>query len=100
MKKYNDLSKEEKKKIKKDFWKTKKGKEMLPILNRLFIEGLICLISAVVILVCSFIFDLEWWYYFALGSLSIGGVLFLVAQFNIRQKEFNKFINMKKSKKI
>lgn len=37
---YKKLSKEEKKKIREQFAKTKKGSELLPILNRLVIEGI------------------------------------------------------------
>ena len=96
--KYKKLSKEEKSKIKKEFAKSAKGKKLLPSLNRLLLEGIACQICAIIILVCTFIFEMAWWNYFLIGTLIVGGLIFLFAQHKIKINEYNKIIDTKKKK--
>ena len=95
MKDYKELDKNEKKELVLKYFNTPKGRKLLPILNRLVIEGIFLLLSAIVILVCSFIYDLAWWYYTAMVACVIAGVVFLIVQYNIRMKEYNKTLNDK-----
>ena len=53
---YHYLSKEEKKEARIKYVNTKKGREMITRLNRIFFEGIFCLGSFVVILVFFFIY--------------------------------------------
>ena len=95
MKDYKDLDKKEKKELVLKYFNTPKGRKLLPILNRLVIEGIFLLICAVVILICIFIYKLAWWYYTALIACIIAGIVFLIVQYNIRMKEYNKALNDK-----
>ncbi len=99
MKNYKDLDKKEKKELVLKYFNTPKGRKLLPILNRLVIEGIVLLISAVVILVYGFTTHLAWWYYTAMVTCVIAGVIFLIVQYNIRMKEYNKTLNDKDIKK-
>ncbi len=98
---YNKLSKEEKKIIKNKYAATKKGKDLTDNLNRLFIEGLLSIGSSIVIVVFIFIYKLAWWYWFFAGLTLLCGVIFLIGQYSIRMKEYNKFLvhDNKKRKK-
>ncbi len=89
---YKDLTSEEKRKIREGYISTRKGKELTNNLNRLLIEGIICLVSCVVIVVLTLIYDLAWWYWFFAGLTLFCGILFLLGQYFIRMKEYNKFL--------
>ena len=95
MKNYKDLTKDEKKELQLKYYNTPKGRKLLPILNRLCIEGIFLLICAPIILVCIFIYHLAWWYYTAMAACVIAGIIFLLVQNHIRMKEYNKALNDK-----
>ena len=95
MKNYKDLDKNEKKELVLKYFNTPKGRKLLPILNRLIIESIFLIICAIVILVCSFIYKLQWWYYTAMIACVIAAIIFLVVQYNIRMKEYNNALNDK-----
>lgn len=89
---YNNLSKEEKKEVRTNYAKTKKGESLSATLNRLVIEGLFLIVCFVVIVAAIFIYDLAWWYWcFAIMTI-ICAPIFLIAQYRIRISEYNKFI--------
>ncbi len=88
---YKDLSKEEKKSLRFEYVKTKKGYEMMARLNRLVFEGLFCLATFLITIGAIFILDLSSWYWFFVGLTLICGILFLSGQYIIRMKEYNKF---------
>ncbi len=92
---YKELSKKEKKDLQLKYYNTPRGRKLLPILNRLVIEGIFLLICVPIILACIFIFDLAWWYWMVLVTCVVAGVVFLIVQNNIRLKEFNKTLNDK-----
>jgi ABC-type transport system involved in Fe-S cluster assembly fused permease/ATPase subunit len=92
---YKELSKKEKINLQMKYYNTPRGRKLLPILNRLVIEGVFLLICVPVILVCIFLFKLAWWYYLVLVTCIVAGITFLVVQNNIRMKEYNKTLNDK-----
>jgi len=89
---YKELNKEEKKLIRNKYEKTKKGQNLIVILNRLVIEGIFLIICFFIIVGAILIFDLAWWYWcFAIMTI-ICGPLFLITQYIIRISEYNKYI--------
>ena len=96
---YKKLSKVEKKKVKDEYRRTAKGIKLSPILDRLVIEGIACLLFAIGITIGIIYFEFSKWYFIIVGLLVISGIVFLIAQNNIRKKEYNKFISSKKGKK-
>ncbi len=91
---YSEMSKEEKKDVRKTYKITNKGSELNPILNRLVIEGIVCFVMAI-IMVCFIVFyEYSVWLFALVGILVIAGLVFLIAQRNIRIKEYNKFIKV------
>ena len=88
---YKELSKEEKKDLVNQYKNTKKGKDLYFNFTRLVIEGLLCLVCSVVLVVLVLMFDFSWWFWFYAGLTTFCGVLFLIAQYVLRLKEYNRF---------
>ena len=97
---YMYMPKDKKKVIRTKYTSTKEGKNSITILNRLFLEGILCLIIGIIMLVYSIIDKMEWHYYGLSIILIIGGVVFLIAQYCIRLAKYDKYIEEmnKKSK--
>ena len=95
-KEYKYLKEEDKKKVREEFKKTKRGASVLPILNRLILEGIVCVLLAIYLLVYTFIKKGEWWNYTLAAMLLIAGVVFLIAQLNLRIKNYNIYLNTKR----
>ena len=95
---YHYLSKDEKKTTRNKYVKTKKGQEMTTRLNRIFLEGIFCLGSFIVILVSFFICKLDWWYLFFAGLTLLSGIIFIVGQHLVRMTEYNNFLKATKKK--
>ncbi|MBQ8659858.1 MAG: hypothetical protein IJ475_03375 [Bacilli bacterium] len=89
---YYSLNRKEKKSLRRNYLKTKKGVELNKILSRLIVEGLLCLFLGIYFLVSTIINNGEWWYYFLAGALFIAAIAFLVGQWRIKVKEYNKFL--------
>ena len=97
---FNKLVSDDERKQRELMKKSSRGKELLEVLDRLFIEGIICIVFAIIVLFCIFIFDLDVWYYALFGLLVFGGILFIISQHNIRKKEYGKLnFNSKKKNK-
>ena len=92
---YNKLTKEEKKDIREKYAKTKKGNYLLPILNRLFIWGILSFLCAIILVVLTIINNYPWYSWCAAIGLVIAGAVFVVNEHNIRIKEYNKVIQKK-----
>lgn len=93
---YSSLNKEEKKVIRDKFMKTNKAKEILPIFNRLIIEGIACLICGTLLVIFSLMTDTKW-YYLVIGTTClIAGFIFLIAQHYYRIKQYNMMMNKTK----
>lgn len=89
---YKSLSKEEKKNVREEYIRTKRGKDLSERLNRLVLEGSFLILCFVVITTCIFIFDLAWWYWCVAVMCIICAPVLLIGQHNIRIGEYNKFI--------
>ncbi len=96
---YDKLSKSEKKKIDVEYRRTAKGIKLCPVLDRLIIEGIACLLFAIGITIGIIYFEFSKWYFIVVGLLVVSGIVFLIVQHNIRKKEYNKFISSKKKRK-
>ena len=96
---YNSLAKDEKRKLKDNYYKTKKGNELGKIFLRLIIEGILCLGIAIGIMVYSIFNEVAWYYYTLVVVLVISGITFLVGQAIIKNKEYNKFLKSDKKRK-
>ena len=90
------MTKEDKKRAKEEFKKTKRGKNILPILNRLIIEGVVCLAIALYLVIYTYIKEGIWWNYTLAGMLIIAGIIFLITQQKLRIKNYNIFLNTKR----
>ena len=99
---YKDLTKEEKRELRANYEKTKKGSSLTFTLNKLIVEGLFLLICTVVVIGAGlFTNEMAWWMWTLAGLTTFCGLLFLIAQYIIRIKEYNKFLryDYKPSKK-
>ena len=90
---YNKLSKEEKKQLRDSYSKTKKGSSLTYTLNKLVVEGLFLLVCTVIILGAGlFTNEMALWMWTLAGLTTFCGILFIVAQYIIRMKEYNKYL--------
>ena len=86
---YSRLSKDKKKKVRDTFKDTKKGRELKPILDRLFLECLVLVVCFVVMTVAGIINSTTTWYYWVIDVLSfIFAIVFFVAQLKIRIEQY------------
>jgi len=92
---YKNMTKEEKERVRKEYYNTKKGRAMANNLNRLVFEGVFCLITSVAVLIAIFVMKLHWWYWFFFALTLICGLLFLGGQFFIRNREFEWYVGAK-----
>ena len=95
-KEFKYLKKEDKKRTIEEFKKTKRASSVLPILNRLILEGIACIGIAIYLFVNTLINEEEWWYYTFVIMLLIAGFVFLIAQYHLRVKNYNIFLNTKR----
>ncbi len=91
---YQKLTKEEKKNVVAAYKITNRGSQMYPVLNRLVIEGIICLILAIIMILAIIFFEYSVWLFALIGILIIAGLVFLIAQRKIRMKEYNRFMKL------
>ena len=89
---YYSLNRTEKKSLRTNYFNTKKGIEMKKMFFKLIIEGLLCLALGIYFVVSTIITNGEWWNYFLAGALFISGFTFLIGQYVVRIKEYNKFL--------
>ncbi len=91
---YKEMTKEERKDVRKAFKKTNKGSNLTPILNRLLIEGIVCFLMAIIMIGAIVIYHYSLWLIGLIAVLVICGIIFILAQRNIRIREYNKFIKL------
>ena len=89
---YGKLNKEEKKIIRDKYSKSKRGNNNLPIYRRLFIEGVLMIFCALILFVAIFTEGFGWWAWIASICFALVGLIFIVAQFLFKRKEYNNFI--------
>ena len=92
---YKKLTKEEKKKIKLEYLKTKKGDDLIRRYNRITFTGILC-IAISILLVYLLITDYDWFYIPLLVFSIICAPVFLIGQYNLRMQQYCQFINLKK----
>jgi hypothetical protein len=86
------MPKEKRKEVREKFKNTKAGRSANILLNRLFIEGLLCVVMGIAMLIYSIIDKMEWHYYGLSIVLMIAGTVFLFGQWFIRYAKYDKFI--------
>ena len=91
---YQKMSKEEKKNVRNAFKKTNKGSKLNPILNRLVVEGIFCFIMAIIMIGAIVFKDYSLWLISLIIIVIICGLIFILAQRNIRLREYNRFIKV------
>ena len=96
---YKYMPKDKRKVVRNEFKNTKYGKQRRGVLNRLFVEGILCLIMGTILLVYSIVSHMEWHYYGLAILLILGGVVFTIAQVVVRHMEYDKYIEESKKKK-
>lgn len=89
---YKNLSKEDKKEVRENYKKTKKGEKLSHTLNRLVIESFFLLLCFCVVIGAIFIYKLAWWYWCFAIMILIASLVFFIAQYRIRIGEYNKFV--------
>lgn len=90
--KYYSLNKEEKIKLKEDFYKTEFGKSIKIRLNRLFTFGICGIIFSILL----FVFNTTKWDIVTGVILLIASILFIYESFNLRIKKINDYLVKKK----
>ena len=88
---YKELAKSEKKELRKKYENSKRSKDLVKTLNRLFIEGVFLIICFFVIVGAIYIVDMSKWYWVIAVITLVFGLVFLIGQFIIRRQEYNKF---------
>lgn len=90
--KYYSLTKEEKQKLKNDFYDTEFGKEVKTRLDRLFIIGIISLIFSIYLYITSE----NIWNIVYSTILLLAALLFIYNSFKLRIKKLNNYLVKKK----
>jgi heme/copper-type cytochrome/quinol oxidase subunit 3 len=97
---FKELDYKSKLEVMKKYSNTNKGKGLASTLDRLLIESLVLFVSTILIIVAVIIADLPVWCLGVAGLTLIFGLIFFLAQLNIRNKEYNKFLeHLSKSEK-
>lgn len=92
--KYYSLTKEEKEKLKKEFYKTDFGKNINSRLNRLLTIGIIGFIFSIIL----FIFHSNIWDIVSGILLLIASLIFIIGSFKVRTKKLNNYLVTEKKK--
>lgn len=90
--KYNTLSKEEKNKVKNDFYKTEFGLSIKKRLDRLFIIGILSMLFSLYL----FIMPSNKWDIVTAVILVIAALIFITSSFKVRIDKINTFLTTKK----
>ena len=90
--KYYSLSKDEKNKLKEDFYKTDFGKNIKLRLNRLFFIGIIGILFSIYL----FISHTTKWDIITAVLLTIASIVFIISSFKVRIKKLNAYLVKKK----
>ena len=90
--KYYSLNKEEKKKLKEDFYNTEFGKSIKLRLNRLFITGILGILFSVYLFITS---ENKWNTIYAI-ILVLASLIFIWGSFSVRAKKLNEYLVKKK----
>ena len=92
--KYYSLSKNEKRKIKEEFYQTEFGKNTRYRLNRLCIIGL----AGILFSIFLYIFNASIWDIVTASLLLIASLVFIIASFKIRINKINDYLTKRKTK--
>ena len=96
---YKYMPKDKRREVRTEFKNTKYGKQRCSVLNRLFVEGILCFVMGVALLVYSIIEKMQWHYYGLAILLTVCGVIFVIAQIVVRYMEYDKYISESNKKK-
>ena len=96
---YKYMPKDKRREVRSEFKNTKYGKQRCSVLNRLFAEGVLCFIMGIAFLIYSIIEKMEWHYYGLAILLTIGGVVFVIAEIVVRNMEYDNYISESNKKK-
>ena len=91
--KYSYMTKDKKRKVREEYAKTEDGKRQLRVLNRLFVEAILCIVCGVAMLVYAITSKNEWHYYALAITLLVAGIGFFIADIVIRGLHYDKFAN-------
>ena len=90
--KYYSLNKEEKNKLKAEFYNTEFGKSIKSRLNRLLITGILGIIFSIIL----FIFPSNKWDLITGIILIIASLFFIISSFKVRIRKLNDYLVSKK----
>ncbi len=97
---FKELDNKSKIEVMKKYKNTSKGKGLATTLDRLLVEALILFVCTIFVIVAVIIADWPLWSLGVAGLTLIFGLIFFIAQNNIRNKEYNKFLSqLNKSEK-
>ena len=89
--KYQRMNKEEKEKLKKEFIKTKQGKDLMFRLKRLLIIGILGVICSIVLYIVAFISKEDIFDYISASLLLIASIIFIIGSIKLKGKHLNNF---------
>lgn len=90
--KYYTLTKEERNKVKEDFYKTEFGTNIKNRLNRVFIIGILGILFSIYL----FLFNTTKWDIVTGILLLTASIIFIIGSYKVRIKKINTFLTKKK----
>ena len=95
-KRYEDMSKEEKKKILAEFYATDFGKTLKPLFKRILIVAILLLLYAIYLYIDAFINDFSLFGIFAASSILLFSLFFFIARIKVRKQKVNNYLQKRK----
>lgn len=96
--KYQRLTKEEKKKIKTEFYKTAQGNDLKVRFKRIMIYSIILIIFGLYLLIEAIIKDNSYAQYVYASILILFGIGFISSKYYVEMRKINDFLTLKKHK--
>ena len=84
----------------KAYKKTKRGNKVYPLLNRLMIDGILCFLCSLFLIISTIIMHDSAWFYFLGALLFIAGIFFVLMSFKFKKEELVKMKQVKSNKKL
>jgi uncharacterized membrane protein HdeD (DUF308 family) len=82
----------------KEFKNTKRGNKVYPTLNKLFIDGILCILCAIFLIVTTLIYKDGIFFYVIAGVLILLSIYFIATAQTLKKREINRMKIEKKKK--
>jgi len=89
---YKNLSKEEKKLVRENYRKTKKGDYILKKINKLLVYSIIYLVLGIILSILLVLKQINWYFIFMDIVLYICFIVFIIGYYNLKMQQYCKYI--------